>query len=69
MRAVGASRREGYDAFISCSHSGERAVARALERTLWTFGRKWYLSISKTPSDTLGAGERATSHYGWVCLV
>jgi hypothetical protein len=31
-----------YDAFISYSHRGERALARSVERTLWTFGRSWY---------------------------
>jgi hypothetical protein len=31
-----------YDAFISYSHKGERDLARSLERTLRTFGRKWY---------------------------
>ena len=31
-----------YDAFISYSHFGDRDLARSVEKTLWTFGRKWY---------------------------
>jgi WD40 repeat protein len=31
-----------FDAFISYSHRSDRALARALESTLRTFGRKWY---------------------------
>jgi len=31
-----------YDAFISYSHSADRDLARCVEKTLWTFGRKWY---------------------------
>ncbi|MFI9009935.1 TIR domain-containing protein [Actinosynnema sp. NPDC053489] len=32
----------GYDAFISCNHAAERAVARALQRTTRRLGRPWY---------------------------
>lgn len=31
-----------YDSFISYSHSGDRPVAKALQRTLHRLGRRWY---------------------------
>jgi len=44
QRAVGAdaTQASSYDAFISYSHRADRDLARSLERTLWTFGRRWF---------------------------
>ena len=41
-RNDGSGNERVYDAFISYSHSLDRNLAKSLEETLSTFGRKWY---------------------------
>lgn len=39
---AGAAAATSFDAFLSYSHRDDRDLARSLERTLQTFGRRWY---------------------------